>query len=100
MTTVSYPANSPYSATSQTSWYLGRMVWRAIPPDTGDTLYTLLARHNNRPDTLSYDLYGTPAYYWTFCVRNPFLRIDPIWAFTTGTQIWVPSNQYLRKIVG
>ena len=100
MTKLAYPNNSPYSATPQASWYLGRCVWRAIPPDAGDTLFTLLGRHQNRPDTLSYDLYNTPAYWWVFCVRNPFLRADPIWAFQAGQQIWVPSAAYLNRVVG
>jgi hypothetical protein len=100
MTRVAYPPNSPCSGTPQSSWYLGRFVWRAIPPDAGDTLYTLQARHQNRPDTLSFDLYGTPAYWWVFCVRNPFMRHDPIWACHSGQTIWVPSGAYLRRVVG
>ena len=100
MTTISYPANSPYSATAQTSWYLGRIVWRPIPPDSGDVLFTLLPRHNFRPDTLSYDFYATPAYWWVFCVRNPFLRIDPVWSFKAGQSIWVPSASYIKKVIG
>lgn len=100
MPKLTYPANSPYSSTPQTSWYLGRNNWKAVPPDSGDILYTLLPRHNFRPDTLSFDLYQTPAYWWVFCVRNPFLRIDPLWSFTTGTQIWVPSGDYIKRIIG
>lgn len=100
MTQVNYPASSPYSTTPQTSWYLGLLSWRPIPPDSGDQLFTLKARHNMRPDTLSFDLYNTPAYWWVFCVRNPFLRADPIFNFTTGTVIWVPSGQYLKRIIG
>ena len=100
MTTIAYPPNSPYSSTPQSSWYLGRIVWRNIPPDSSDQLITLSARYNNRPDTLSFDLYNTPAYWWIFCVRNPFLRKDPIWSFVTGLTIWVPSINYLQRIVG
>lgn len=100
MTVITYPSNSPYSATPQASWFLGRDVWRAIPPDSSDQLITLTARHNNRPDILSYDLYATGAYWWIFCVRNPFLRADPIWNFVAGLQIWVPTNDYLRRVVG
>ncbi len=100
MSRITYPTSSPYSATPQTSWYLGRFVWRAIPPNSGDSLYTLLGRHNHRPDTLSYDLYTTPAYWWVFQVRNPWLRANPIWGFTTGMTIVVPSAAYLRQVLG
>lgn len=100
MSTISYPSASPYASTLQTSWYLQNWVYRPIPPDTGDTLYTLQIRHNYRPDILSNDLYGTPIYYWIFCIRNPFLRKDPIWNFITGLTIIVPSSSYLQQVIG
>ncbi len=100
MTTVTYPANSPYHNTPQTSWHIGRFVYIPIPPDSGDTLYTLAQQHQYRPDKLSYDLYGTPAYWWIFCERNPFLRANPIWDFIAGLTIIVPSADYLQSILG
>jgi len=100
MTVVNYPANSPYSSTPQTSWYLSNIVWKDIPPNSADQLFLLTPRHKYRPDTISYDLYSTPAYWWVFCVRNPFMRKDPIWTCVPGIQIWVPSGSYLRQIVG
>ncbi len=100
MSKVSYPSVSPYSNTPQTSWYLENWVYKPIPPNSGDSYYTLLSRHNYRPDTLSNDLYGTPVYYWIFCIRNPFLRADPIWNFVTGLTIIVPSASYLKSVIG
>jgi hypothetical protein len=97
---ISYPSSSPYAVTPQTSWHITPMVFRPIPPDAGDTPYTLKMQHQYRPDRLSFDLYGTPAYWWTFCVRNPFLRRDPIWGFTAGLQITVPAAAYLRRVLG
>ncbi len=100
MSKIAYPSSSPYSTTTQTSWYLSNWKYKPIPPDSTDELYTLLSRHNYRPDTLSYDLYGTAEYYWVFCIRNPFLRKDPIWDFVTGLTIIVPSASYLKRVVG
>ena len=100
MSVIKYPTNSPYSSTSQTSWHIGRMVWKPVLPDSGDLPYTLSERHTNRPDKLSYELYGTPNYWWIFCVRNPFLRAEPIWGFVGGLTIMVPSAQHLRNTVG
>ena len=100
MSTINYPANSPYASTPQTSWYIGSLVFRPILPDAGDQPFVLQLRHQYRPDRLSYDLYNTPAYWWVFCVRNPFLRRDPIWRFTNGVTIIVPSGDYLRRILG
>lgn len=100
MSRVVYPPDSPYSSTPQTSWHIGRNVWRAVPPSPDDRLYTLLGRHQHRPDTLSDDLYNDPSYWWVFCVRNPFLRADPIWAFLPGARIWVPSSSRIQTLVG
>ena len=100
MSVVTYPANSPYSATPQKSWAIGRFVFRAVPPDGTDQLYTLLPQHQYRPDRLSYDLYASPAFWWVFCERNQFLRGDPIWNFLPGLQIMVPQHDYLRRVTG
>ncbi len=100
MTQIAYAANSPYAATSQTNWCINALVFRPILPDSGDLPFTLTLRHQYRPDRLSYDLYNTPAYWWVFCVRNPFLRRDPIWDFVTGLTITVSSLNYLRQILG
>ena len=100
MTKINYPASSPYGLTPQTSWYIGNYVNRDIPAASDDSPLTLTKNYENRPDKLSYDLYGTPAYWWIFCVRNPFLRPDPIWSFTTGISIYVPSLAYLNKVLG
>jgi hypothetical protein len=100
MTIVSYPATSPYFATPQISWHINRFVFRPVPPDANDTLYTLQNRHQYRPDRLSFDLYKTPVYWWVFCERNPFLRSDPVWNFIPGLQIMVPSHDYLSRVLG
>jgi hypothetical protein len=97
---INYPANSPYADTPQTSWYIGNLVFRPLPPDAGDLPFTLSLRHQYRPDRLSYDLYGTPAYWWVFCVRNPFLRRDPVWNFINGLTLTVPTSDYLHRVLG
>lgn len=100
MSKIVYPASSPYAATPQTSWYIRSLVFRPVRPDSADLPYTLQMRHQFRPDRLSYDLYGSPSYWWIFCERNPFLRSDPIWNFITGLEIMVPSADYLRRTLG
>jgi hypothetical protein len=100
MSLVTYAQSSPYAATSQTSWYINRLVFRPIPPNAADLPYILGVRHQYRPDRLAFELYNTPVYWWVFCERNPFLRGDPIWNFITGLEIMVPSGDYLRRILG
>lgn len=100
MAKVAYPATSPYSLTPQTNTFLGNWVYRAIPPDNGDTILTLTSNYNYRPDLLSNDLYATPSYWWIFSIRNPILRKDPIWDFVTGLTIVIPTADYLKRIIG
>lgn len=100
MSYIKYPANSPYNQTPQLSWRIDRFVFRPVPPNDGDTPYTLLSRHNHRPDRLAYELYGSPAYWWIFSARNPFLRKDPVWDFVTGLEIMVPTLSYLGQVLG
>jgi len=100
MSRIIYPANSPYYLTPQSSWSIGNLVFRPIPADHNDTLYTLRMHHQYRPDRLSYELYTTPAYWWVFSVRNAFLRRDPIWEFIAGLTIIVPSADYVHRILG
>lgn len=100
MSYVTYPASSPYAKTMQNSFNLELIDWRSMPAATDDSLYTLGMQHQYRPDLLSYELYGTPGYWWVFCVRNPFLRADPIWNFVSGLQIIVPSVSTLNSRMG
>lgn len=100
MTIINYPGNSPYAATPQQSWRIDRFVFRPVPPNAADQPYTLSSRHLYRPDKLSYELYNTPAYWWIFAARNPFLRADPVWGFVPGLEIMVSSGDYLSRILG
>jgi hypothetical protein len=97
---IAYSANSPYAITPQTSQFIGTLVFRPIPADSGDQPFVLQLRHQYRPDRLSYDLYGTAAYWWVFCNRNAFLRRDPIWGFVNGLTIMVPAAVYLTGLLG
>ena len=100
MSNIVYPANSAYKSTPQTSWYIKPFVLRPIPPNNGDTYVTLTNMYEYRPDRLAFDLYKSASYWWIFAVRNPFLRPDPIWSFTTGLTLTVPSAAYLISVLG
>ena len=100
MTKINYPASSPYGLTPQTSWYIGNYVNRDIPAASDDSPLTLTKNYENRPDKLSYDLYGTPAYWWIFAVRNRDLITDPIWDMVAGLTIIVPSLATLKQALG
>lgn len=99
MTKVSYPKTSPYAVTPQSNRFVGRYVHRQIVSNTDDKLYLLEAKHENRPEVLSQELYGTPEYWWVFMARNMNLIRDPIWDFVAGTVIVVPSPAHLKSIL-
>jgi hypothetical protein len=100
MSKINYPASSPYGATAQTSWYISNYASRAIPASGDDSTITLSKKYEYRPDTLSYDLYGTPAYWWVFAVRNRNTIQDPVWDMVVGATITVPSLANLKKALG
>lgn len=100
MASIKYAATSPYATTPQTVWHIGSYNHRPVPAHRADREITITIKYDRRPDLLSYDLYGSPMYWWVFLVRNMNVIRDPIWDFTTGTKIMVPSADYLRSIVG
>lgn len=100
MARISYPTTSPYSATGQNNWHIGRYAHRTVPSHSSDSIYTIETKFNLRPDLLAYDLYGNPSYWWVFLIRNPDLIRDPIWDFTAGKTIIVPSHNHLKASLG
>lgn len=99
MAKVKYQSSSPYHDTPQTSWYLLPIKLRTIEGDVSDSLLTIDTKYHNRPDKLAYDLYGSPAYWWVFMVRNLDSIRDPIWGFEAGKQIYAPTKQRLQSLM-
>lgn len=95
-----FSKTSPYAKTPINGKFIGLYRHRPITKHTDDQLIKILPKYNNRPDLLSYDLYGTPEYWWIFGVRNPNLIRDVIWDMVTGIEIYVPSADHLQKVIG
>lgn len=100
MSKVEYQPSSPYSATQQTSWYLSNYEPRTINRDGTDLLKILETKYEHRPDLLSYDLYGSPNFWWIFMVVNPDAIKDPIYDFKAGMVIYVPTANRLSNTLG
>ena len=100
MTKVTYGNSSQYAKTPQASWFLANLVFRAVPRDGTDALITLASKYANRPDRLSYDLYNTTNYMWTFQILNPDLIKDPIFDMVAGMQIYVATSDRLQSLLG
>ena len=95
----SYSNYSPYYKTSQT-WYL--YIWTpvTISQADDDSYFTITSTYNLKPWVLAKELYDNEKLYWVFAVLNKNILVDPVYDFTTGTTIRVPSNDRLQKIIG
>lgn len=98
--TVTYSQKSIWALTPQNNFALGYWVSRDIPLDDSDMLVRIDKRHQYQATHLSYDLYGSPAYWWTFSILNPDIIKDPIRDFAPGTVIRCATLARLQKIVG
>lgn len=103
MTSQSYNSTSLYATTEQLSAYgIDYLDFWNPPPiliRANDTLITLAAKYDKRPDLLSFDYYQTPEYWWVFMIRNPNIISDPIWDFRTGIEIFVPAKDTLPRSI-
>lgn len=58
--------------------------------------YTISA--GERPDTLSYKLYGTPDYYWTFYLMNNHIR-ESGWPVDSYDMLNIAKSKYPYRVV-
>lgn len=100
MAKVNYISSSPYFDTGQSSWYLAPIKLRDILPHHTDVAYMVEQQYENRPTLLSNAIYGSPAYWWVFMVRNMDKIRDPIWDLKAGTVIMVPSKTRISELIG
>lgn len=95
-----YKKTSPWYSTNENNLYLENLEIRPVPAEKDDMVYTIENQYENRPDLLSYDLYGTPKLWWVFVQRNMSVLKDPIYDFTAGKQIRIPKLSNLQKYLG
>lgn len=98
--TISYSSKSLWYKTAQNNFSLDILEYRSIPVDDSDIWVKIEKRHEYKPTALSFDLYGTPAYWWIFSVLNVDTIKDPIRDFKANTVIRVPVQSRLLKYVG
>jgi hypothetical protein len=98
---MAYPATSPYASTAVVNYeYLDVMVNRPINADPTDQYWQITAGYNLRPDLLASDMYNDSRLWWVFAQRNPNKLKDPLFDFTTGTGIYLPTLQTLTSSLG
>src|SRR3546814_10106012 len=77
--------------------YLDFNILKSFSSDVSDYEFTITEKYNNRPDLLSYELYGSPFLCLIFSLRNPDLLGDPIYDFTTDKNIMVPTSDRVSQ---
>ena len=98
---VTYKSTSPYYSTELLDKkFLDIMNVRNVPALANDKYITITPTYQHRPDLLSFDLYKRSDYWWVFAARNKDVIKDPIWDFTVGKGIYVPSETSLRDYLG
>ena len=95
-----YDATSPYFLTPYTQFFLDVMVNRPVPKQSDDIRFTINTTYQYRPDLLAYDLYGTGSLWWVFYQRNPNTLTAPPLDFVTGTEIYLPKSDTLKRNLG
>jgi hypothetical protein len=101
--TEDYKSTSPYINTTQRNdliEYLDLWTQRTIPVDDSDEPLIVSRKYHERPDLLSYDLYGTSEYWWVFAIRNPNSIQDPIYDLVADLEIFVPTKQRVLSFLG
>ena len=97
---ATYKQTSPYSATRQNNLYLELLSIRPVPAQSDDYLYTIENQYTRRPDLLAYDLYGDAKLWWVFVQRNMEIIKDPIYDMIAGTEIYLPQDSKLKRLLG
>jgi hypothetical protein len=101
--TISYNSTSPYYKTTKKNSIVQYLdVWkpRFIVPDNSDIPIIITEKYRERPDLLSYQLYGTRDFWWVFIVRNPNQIKDPIYDMVPGLEIFAPTKERLFSSMG
>ena len=97
---ATYSKSSPYYSTGQFGQFLDVLDYRPVPRNASDIEYKIDAVYNRRPDMLAYDLYDDASLWWVFASRNPNVLKDPLFDFTAGRTIYIPTKDTLTAALG
>jgi hypothetical protein len=98
---MAYSVTSPYYGTRVVdNKYLDVMRNRPITGEVTDQHWAITTVYNLRPDLLASDLYGDSRLWWVFAQRNPNTLQDPLFDFVTGTYIYVPTADAVKRALG
>lgn len=87
-----------YKNTPIKEFYLDIWVPITIAENANDYAYVIPPRFDERPDLLSYELFGTPNLWWIFAIRNMDELVDPIGDFKSGLEITIPAKNSFEDL--
>jgi len=90
--------SSPYYLTNIKDYYLDIITLPEIPKNPDDKYYVIEHKYHLRPDKLAKDLYGDAGLLYVFTLRNMDQIEDPIFDFTEGKGIFLPSPKTIRGL--
>ncbi len=93
---VIYSLYSPYAKTKQT-WHLGYNLPASIIPADSDSEYEIPNIYHEQPWRLAKELYGNERLYYIFALLNSDLIEDPVYDFTAGKTIRIPTLQRVQQ---
>ncbi len=92
--------SSPYKDTQlMNNGTLGMLNVRPVPAYVDDQLYEIEPQYNHRPDLLAYDLYRDNRLWWVFGQRNLDVIEDFIYDIKTGTKIYIPQPDKIKRMM-
>ena len=90
---------SPFNKATKT-WYMGYSLPRSIPLLADDEVYEIPLKYNQQPWRLAKERYGDERLYYIFALANPNIISDPIFDFTAGKKISIPTKSRIDKYIG
>lgn len=96
---ANYNRYSPYNKTPQT-WFLGQYQPIKIPPSDDDEFLIIPQKYHERPWMLAKEKYNNERLYYIFAITNMDLIQDPLYDFKAGTEIRIPTNDRIQRLLG
>ena len=91
-------SHSRYVKGGITDVYPNRLGWweRFIfAQQSDDVQYVIEQKYNIRPDSLAYDVYGSPVYMWVILQYNNIIDVNV--EFVTGVTILLPTPSRVKS---
>lgn len=91
-----YDSKSYLYNTAQRRFYQDTANISAFKSALGDNI-VVPPECENRPDLLSYQVYGTSRLWWVIASANADALRDPVWDLKAGMTVFIPNRKSLKE---